>query len=142
MQVSACRYRLQFNNRKTLYGRFFYSPGDGFSNVFWEILFYEELLKHKFYLILRTFVCVSSFNNIIKCRSNWAWYILTYDFLKLCEIWVSKVSLKIRSPINCLRIRPQEHGRLLANQWQRCNADWFYCYEIMNGCNVDWFYWH
>ena len=58
----------------------------GLSDVLREILSYEGFLRHKFYLILRNFEWVSSFNNIIKCIPNRARCILIHSFLELKSI--------------------------------------------------------
>ena len=79
--------------------------GGGFWNDLRETLTYGQLLKHKFYLILRTFGWVSYSNSFIKCLCNRACCILIYNFVALGKIRASNVHHKLRSPVNRSRIR-------------------------------------
>ena len=77
-----------------------------FSNALREILSYEEILTHRFYIILRNLGWLSSSNNTIKCISNRARWILTQHFLELGKPCGLKFPRKMRSPVKRLRGRP------------------------------------
>ena len=98
-------------SKKLVWPELIYNPGAVFSNDLRKTLFYEELFKCKFYLILTSFGWATFSNNTIKSIYNRARCILIHNFLELGKIYVSKVPRKIKSLVNCSRIRPQSIDR-------------------------------
>ena len=95
--VQLIRIKVQLISKK--------GPDTEFTNDLRETLYYGELLKHEFYLILRNFGWANYSNNFIKCLHNKARCILIYYLLEMGKICVSIVHRKIMSPVNSLRIR-------------------------------------